>query len=413
MKPKPVRQLPSGAKRASGMLIRPVGPMTLGSCASAVAASRKRKARYAGRQETTSGSLMVCRRATALASERRGRGGCRGAYSDHGAHTGAGGGRAGGGAGCRAAADDRGAAQIAERVSRRARQSRRGNGDGERAVGGDGGDRTGAEHRGAGNVRYVDGALEDAHIRRIDHRHHEVGAANADRRLRRLQAKRAVMRAHLAGHHAHRSLEQLEHAAVHLLLRLAEAIVGDAELGVLVENHVRAVVEADDRLRVLAGADGGSRINTQIDLGGEILRAHIALDCFENRRGACARGRPQPGQHDGDHGRQQRASSCRFHFLSRNRRGPSTATYCSRYYGKWAVCPLAIAPLERVKWAFFTPSFVICAAMPWYPEAPHAIENSDITRILIPLDLMALTILYNFQRRRAESELIENLRPIF
>jgi hypothetical protein len=39
MKLKPVRQLPSGAKRASGMLINPVCPVTLGVSANAGDAS--------------------------------------------------------------------------------------------------------------------------------------------------------------------------------------------------------------------------------------------------------------------------------------------------------------------------------------------------------------------------------------
>ena len=39
MKLRPVRQLPSGAKRASGMLISPVCPLTLGSAAIAGAAA--------------------------------------------------------------------------------------------------------------------------------------------------------------------------------------------------------------------------------------------------------------------------------------------------------------------------------------------------------------------------------------
>src|SRR5919109_3159467 len=37
---KPVRQVPSGAKRASGMLMRPAWPETLGSCADAHAAAQ-------------------------------------------------------------------------------------------------------------------------------------------------------------------------------------------------------------------------------------------------------------------------------------------------------------------------------------------------------------------------------------
>jgi hypothetical protein len=36
----PLRQVPSGAKRASGMLIRPAWPETLGSCASARTAAQ-------------------------------------------------------------------------------------------------------------------------------------------------------------------------------------------------------------------------------------------------------------------------------------------------------------------------------------------------------------------------------------
>ena len=57
MKLMPVRQLPSGAKRASGMLISPVCPVTLGSAARTDAGSTARKSEATKRERPRMGAF--------------------------------------------------------------------------------------------------------------------------------------------------------------------------------------------------------------------------------------------------------------------------------------------------------------------------------------------------------------------
>ncbi len=125
---------------------------------------------------------------------------------------------------------------------------------------------------------------------------HEVGAPDADRRLRRAHLPGvAAALAEQAADEAGAAFQQVEHRAIALGFPLVIAVVDDPEVGVLVQHDALAVCEAQDDLRARSGLDDPSRRDLLVLVHLLVADANAALEALDGARSQCVRRKKYQG----------------------------------------------------------------------------------------------------------------------